>query len=339
MPNGDGFDRPTPREVIETLRPPFDPPRDDVGEAFERPIPGTERETFFPGPVPFPDVVPIDIPAPFPAPVSSAPAAIGSIILRGGIVGVLGKLAIDILIELGQQRLDRELEELEAELETARRRTARLARERPPLTLPPLPQFEEPDRDLVILPRPQVSPKLPDAPLPQPVEIPSAPVRVPVPAPPAPVVSPQPLEIPSPTLPAPSTAPVPRTVPTAPTRPAPVRFPLPTTIPFPFPFPSPLPTPRPTRVPIRESIPDLTRIDPIVRPLVPSPVALPSVAPFAQSQVPPSTQQKECVEVKRRRRRKNVCREGFFREFPGKTRFITWREVDCLTGKEIKIPR
>jgi hypothetical protein len=51
------------------------------------------------------------------------------------------------------------------------------------------------------------------------------------------------------------------------------------------------------------------------------------------------TRQRECQEVKRRRRRKGKCREGFFREFKGKTRFITWRETDCLTGKETSLSK
>ena len=48
-----------------------------------------------------------------------------------------------------------------------------------------------------------------------------------------------------------------------------------------------------------------------------------------------SAASKRCVEVKRRRRRKGKCSEGFFQELPGRTRFITWRDVDCadLVGK------
>ena len=44
---------------------------------------------------------------------------------------------------------------------------------------------------------------------------------------------------------------------------------------------------------------------------------------------------KECQEVLRRRRRKGKCREGFFEELPGKTRFTTWRIKDCASGKTI----
>lgn len=49
------------------------------------------------------------------------------------------------------------------------------------------------------------------------------------------------------------------------------------------------------------------------------------------SQPPTSRGQQRCEEVKRRRRRKGKCREGFFRELPGKTQFITWREGDCVS--------
>lgn len=44
-------------------------------------------------------------------------------------------------------------------------------------------------------------------------------------------------------------------------------------------------------------------------------------------------QDRRCQEVRRRRRRKGKCREGFFEERPGKTRFITWRTVNCITRK------
>ena len=55
----------------------------------------------------------------------------------------------------------------------------------------------------------------------------------------------------------------------------------------------------------------------------------------AQPQPQPETNPDRCQEVKRRRRRKGRCKEGFFREFPGKTQFIEWREVDCATRSDI----
>lgn len=45
------------------------------------------------------------------------------------------------------------------------------------------------------------------------------------------------------------------------------------------------------------------------------------------------TKVKECQEVLRRRRRRGKCREGFFEEMPGRTRYTTWRVRDCATQK------
>jgi len=46
-----------------------------------------------------------------------------------------------------------------------------------------------------------------------------------------------------------------------------------------------------------------------------------------------------CQNVLRRRRRKGKCREGFFEERPGSTKFTTWRTVDCVTRKTIPTTR
>lgn len=43
------------------------------------------------------------------------------------------------------------------------------------------------------------------------------------------------------------------------------------------------------------------------------------------------TQADQCQAVKRRRRKKGKCREGFFVETPTETRFITWRTKECDT--------
>jgi len=61
----------------------------------------------------------------------------------------------------------------------------------------------------------------------------------------------------------------------------------------------------------------------------------PGLAP-AGSRAQLRTRQRECQEVKRRRRRKGKCREGFFEELPGRTRFTTWREVDCVTRRNVR---
>lgn len=59
---------------------------------------------------------------------------------------------------------------------------------------------------------------------------------------------------------------------------------------------------------------------------------LPSQLAF-QSQ--PSRGDSRCQNVQRRRRRKGKCREGFFEEKPGSTKFVTWRTVDCVTRKSV----
>ena len=68
-------------------------------------------------------------------------------------------------------------------------------------------------------------------------------------------------------------------------------------------------------------------------PLSPQPFNpfFPVPQPFADGQTSSLTTQqtKKCQEVTRRRRRKGKCREGFFREKPGSTQFITWRERQC----------
>lgn len=50
---------------------------------------------------------------------------------------------------------------------------------------------------------------------------------------------------------------------------------------------------------------------------------------------PAARRGRECEEVKRKRKR-GKCHEGFFEEFPGRTRFINWREVDCRTRRPVK---
>lgn len=62
---------------------------------------------------------------------------------------------------------------------------------------------------------------------------------------------------------------------------------------------------------------------------LPAPFRLPRSASSTSSRA------RECEEVPRRRRRRGRCREGFFEELPGRTRFITWRTVECRTRRTI----
>jgi len=109
-----------------------------------------------------------------------------------------------------------------------------------------------------------------------------------------------------------------------------IAAPAPLTLPLPFPITSPraLPVPFeitfPVPTPIGDPIPPpLTPVDPRLVTL--GFVDLPGIDPVPQ----PDTAQQRCQTVKRRRRRKGKCREGFFVELPGETQFTTWRERDC----------
>lgn len=72
----------------------------------------------------------------------------------------------------------------------------------------------------------------------------------------------------------------------------------------------------------------------------PTPITPPTQAVFPSpfSGAPPArtpTSSSQCQNVLRRRRRKGKCREGFFEERSGSTKFVTWRTVDCVTRKSI----
>lgn len=65
-----------------------------------------------------------------------------------------------------------------------------------------------------------------------------------------------------------------------------------------------------------------------------TPTTVPAGFPSRQPQRQPQ-RQKKCQEVKRKRRRKGKCKEGFFRELPGSTQYETWRTRECITGEVI----
>lgn len=90
-----------------------------------------------------------------------------------------------------------------------------------------------------------------------------------------------------------------------------------------FPSPPPVSPPAPT--------------PPITDPLTPT-TPIPGVTTQTSSPLFSRQRQrtKECQEVLRRRRRKGQCKEGFFEELPGRTRFTTWRTYDCKSGKTVK---
>lgn len=298
------------------------------------------RERTFQGPVSVPIPERIFTPQPFPGPVQPAPAigAGAARILLGGAIGVIifetARRVIERARELDKEREERERQsEIEIERERARRRIAEreleTTRARGKITIPADPDPREIAPDVIAEPLPlpqrvETAPApLPEIVIPTPVPVPNIPVPAPTIPAPKPVTTPQT----APTLPSPSPAPKPSTRPA--TRPGT----RPTVSPFPFPFPSPIPTPAPVRIPQpRVSIPRVRRVP---RLTTPQGTALPSpdVRPFTSA--PPQNADR-CQEVKRRRRRKGKCREGFFAEYPNKTRFIEWREVDCITREETR---
>jgi hypothetical protein len=194
-----------------------------------------------------------------------------------------------------------------------------------PVKIPEIPR-RIPEIPLETIPERRVAP---------PAEVPARPAR-PARTLPAPLEIPttRPLELPPATLP-----PVP--APTAPAIPRRVTFPLripPQIAPFLplLPGLAPLigqPSISPLRgLPLAPSLP--FPAPPIPAPPVPF-APVPGLATPAR-RPPTRAREEECVEVPRRRRRKNKCREGFFEEMPNRTRFTTWRTVDCVTGREIR---
>lgn len=301
------------------------------GLIFPLPIPPSRRDPpnpFFDAPpgirperVPPPEVPPRAPQAPTPQrpPFPTGPAAndpifsIGRAILRRGLAAIGLITSVLDLLNLGQIEIfnaqQRALEEL---LKRAKQKAAD-AQEPREVTVPA-------DADIP-LPEPTPSP-LPSAP--------PRPVFEPFPEAPAPQIpSPVPVELPTPSIPTP-TIPAPRPVP------APSPLPIPGTVPLPGIRVSPffLPSPGVRSSPLQS--PRLVPIgDPL--PLTPSTPTVPQFgtgfAPFQfladQPQPQTDPARERCQVVKRRRRKKGKCREGFFRETPGGTEFTTWRERTC----------
>lgn len=92
-------------------------------------------------------------------------------------------------------------------------------------------------------------------------------------------------------------------------------------------FPTAVPPPAPVAPQLVPAFQTPTRLD--FSPRFSEPMAQP------MSQPKPKVRNRRCEVVKRRRRRKGQCREGFFKELPQGTRYTTWRVSDCKTGKTI----
>lgn len=291
-------------------------------------------------PIPFP----VPTPAP-PKPVTSVPFPSGpaandprflvskvSALFRLGGVVITGAIFVrDILFLAQEEAINKAIIEQKLALETELQR--RKLRKLSALIVLPDPDVilnPSPAEVVTTAPRPMVTPRIDIVPT-LPEVTPQIP-DFPVPKPAAPTAP----SVPTPTLPRqmPRPVPVPIGVPTPLPRPSklPRRFPAPVPFPGVFPFLSPLPRTffvgRPAVTPS-----NLTRFRPTVQesPTIGSITGLttsisPQVATEAQTQ---------CQVVKRRRRRKGKCREGFFSESPGSTKFVTWRERDCQSSRSL----
>lgn len=259
-------------------------------------------------------------------------------ILRGiglGSILIIGaEILVDVirrkqLRELGQILEEQDVAIAQAQIEkikAAEQRKIDILERGTPVGRLPLPQVGAPTiPDVVRDARPEIVPEIlpPALPFPE-IQLPQAePISFPDPAPPQ-------------TFPFPSTLPgqTPGTFPGA--------FPLPSPTPLPTPFPTPTtrPAPLPVAFPIAPPIGDPFRPsigDPLPTPLTP---VGPGAVPLGFADVPdpsaaPQPQTRRCEVVKRRRRRKGKCREGFFVERPGETQFITWRDRECDTVADI----
>ena len=317
-------------QVLTQLAPP-----DTAGlPATPLPVPGPT-----PGPAPIVPIFPT-VPAAN-DPVFRQPTRVPAVARAGGGILGVGLLAIDILRQAGDQILAREQRQIEARRDRGRRQTQRILAERgaqrtviitSPQALP------QPD----VLPPPGSFPDLPEAPrLPRPVS-PSVPQPEPL-AIPAPV--PLPAEIPAPSIPSPT---VPRPTPST----QPGQTPLPAGVPgigsptLPVWIPSSLPPPAalpaalpfwwlsPRRFWVGEAATNPANLTRFNTPVVESPVLGNVTALNPATAAQPATER--CAQVRKRRRRRNVCAEGFFRELPnGDVENKIWRERECFSGRVI----
>jgi len=250
-------------------------------------------------------------------------------ILRGVGLGALIIIAAEILVKVIERRQVRRMDQIldDQDLDDARRQVEReLERHRrkqitikpgrlplPPLALPEILPEILPSRPEILPeifePAPEIFPEIFD--LPAPISAPGQ-----FPELPAPLALPE-IAVPgqTPGIFGPIAVPAPVADPFE----LPVSAPLIDPVPFEILFPTPVVVLPPPGV--------LTPIDPL---LIPSTlVPFPGLDPQLQPQLRQPTPTQQCQIVKRRRRRKGRCREGFFVERPGDTKFITWRERAC----------
>lgn len=153
------------------------------------------------------------------------------------------------------------------------------------------------------------------------------PTRWPTPSPLAlPLDIPEPVRLPAPrprARPRPGVRPRPGTWPNPFPIPTPSTWPTPTPIPRARPAPSPsTPSPSPAAPP-----PSAFPFNPLgplgLTPSQPTPLELQPDTPQKADRCPP------CESVQRKTRKKGQCRQGYFREYPNRTEFITWSKRKC----------
>ncbi len=340
------FDPPVP--TVPPFEPPYPYPQPSLPSLPVEP-PGGDQPWTPPGrppptigglPLPTPPIV-VPVPRPtadiIPFPKQPKPKLpVGRIIgrvARFGLPTAIGTILIEtgtsIFEELEEQRQEEKRRQVEAEEAAKSRKERQLARERIVRTM------EEAAISREALGVPEAPPpEIPTAPqLPRPDIFPKALPMPDVVAPPTlPEVQPE-FEVEAPPLPTPAPTPTPTRTPAPTPRTSPAPAPRPGLLPriFPLGFPSIFPSSMPAGLPqglpnfIGDLLPTIpTPLTPIQPGRLVSTVPMPSPRPATQTD--PA---ERCQEVRRRRRRRNKCREGFFREYPGKTRYYTWRERTC----------
>lgn len=339
MAGPDDFTGPGP-QIPDFLRPPLVNP-DIQREIFrERQLEQTRnaRDATLAGlPAPaLPSPTPVT-PVPFPVgPAANDPVAgfskLGSILKVGGVVVTGAIIARDLAFLFQEQAIDKMLIEQDLELETILTEAARKKAAETPVKVSP--------EIILVPPTPEIPEIIVTAPAPTPGTRPEFDPEVPVILPTAPVPKPAPTRVPS--IPAPGLPrPSPQTAPSKSPKPAPTRRParlpggapfgLPGGLPAFFPLPFSFPVGSPRRAPIGDN---LTRLETPVQ-QSPTTRGFVSTVPSPQAQADAATE-RQCRERDRKKRRKNRCEEGFFRDtLDGKTDFTVWREVNCVTRKEI----
>ena len=291
------------------------------------PSPAPPPETRPPGPRPAPPPPPSPPPSGTPAPPPPIGERVGAAArrifgrFRFGLIGILfpedvarGEIrSPEIIGEKTAEQIRRERDILESR---EAQRDQILASETP---------LPEPGAPAELETRPQIDEIVTTAPRPGTAPTPVIPPAPGIPTPSAPQI-PRPSTLPGPAIGLPF---LPFVLPSG----SPAPFSPPGISPAPVPAPSPAPLPSPGPI-IQPGTPPAINLTPPSAPLpLPSPrtgtIELPRTG-----RLPRTRRRERCREVKRKRTR-GRCFEGFYAERRRRTQFTRWREVDCLTGRDI----